>query len=155
MRKKQANKRIVLPDPVYNSRLVTKAINKIMWNGAKGNAQKILYNAFKMIEEKSDKPALEVFEEAISNVSPFLELRSRRIGGANYRIPIETNEDRRITLALRWIISFARNRSEKTMIERIAYEIMAAAKNTGSSVKKKEETHKMAEANRAFAHYRW
>ncbi len=153
-RRGHVTKREVLPDPVYNDVVVTKLINNIMLDGKKGVAQKIVYKAFDQIAEKTGKPALEVFEEAMNNIMPVLEVKARRIGGATYQVPIEVRPDRRQTLALRWLTSYSRNRSEKTMAERLANEIMDAANNTGASVKKKEDTHKMAEANKAFAHYR-
>ncbi len=154
-RRGHAQKREVLPDPVYNDVVVTKLINQIMLDGKKGVAQKIVYQAFDRITEKTGKPALEVFEEAMNNIMPVLEVKARRIGGATYQVPIEVRADRRQTLALRWLTQFARSRSEKTMAERLANEIMDAANNTGSSVKRKEDTHKMAEANKAFSHYRF
>ncbi len=154
-RRGHVQKREVLPDPVYNDVVVTKLINNIMLDGKKGVAQKIVYKAFDIIAEKTGKPALEVFEEAMNNIMPVLEVKARRIGGATYQVPIEVRPDRRQTLALRWLTSYARNRSEKTMAERLANEIMDAANNTGASVKKKEDTHKMAEANKAFSHYRF
>ena len=148
-------KRDVLPDPLYNSKLVTRLINNIMYDGKKGVAQKIVYGAFEKVEEKSGKPALEVFEEAMNNVMPVLEVKARRIGGATYQVPIEVRPDRRQALGLRWLTMFSRKRSEKTMVDRLANEIMDAANNTGSAVKRKEDMHKMAEANKAFAHYRF
>ncbi len=154
-RRGHAQKREVLPDPVYNDVVVTKLINQIMLDGKKGVAQKIVYQAFDRIAEKTGKPALEVFEEAMNNIMPVLEVKARRIGGATYQVPIEVRADRRQTLALRWLTQYARTRSEKTMAERLANEIMDAANNTGSSVKRKEDTHKMAEANKAFSHYRF
>ena len=154
-RKGQVAKRDVLPDPVYNSKTVSKLINNIMLDGKKGIAQKIVYGAFDRVAEKTERPALEVFEEAMNNVMPELEVKARRIGGSTYQVPIEVKPDRRQALALRWLTLYSRNRGEKTMKERLASEIMDAANNTGSSVKKKEDMHKMAEANKAFAHYRW
>ncbi len=154
-RRGHVQKRDVLPDPVYNSKVVTKLINNIMLDGKRGIAQKIVYGAFERVESKTGKPALEVFDEAMNNIMPQLEVKSRRIGGANYQVPIEVRPDRRQTLALRWLTQYSRSRSEKTMEERLANEIMDAANNTGASVKKKEDTHKMAEANKAFAHYRF
>ena len=148
-------KRDVLPDPMYNSKVVTKLINNVMEDGKKGVAQKICYEAFEIMAQKTGKDALEVFEEAMNNVMPLLEVKARRIGGANYQVPIEVRADRRQTLGLRWLVTFARKRGEKTMDLRLANEIMDAANNTGGAVKKKEETHRMAEANKAFAHYRW
>ena len=154
-RKGHTQKRDVLADPLYNSKVVTKLINNIMLDGKKGVAQKIVYGAFERIEAKSEKPAIEVFEEAMNNIMPVLEVKARRIGGANYQVPIEVRADRRQTLALRWLTMFSRKRGETTMEERLAKEIMDAANNTGASVKKKEDMHKMAEANKAFAHYRF
>ena len=154
-RKGHTQKRDVLADPVYNSKVVTKLINNIMLDGKKGVAQKIVYGAFERIEAKSDKAAIEVFEEAMNNIMPVLEVKARRIGGANYQVPIEVRADRRQTLALRWLTMFSRKRGERTMEERLANEIMDAANNAGAAVKRKEEMHKMAEANKAFAHYRF
>ena len=148
-------KRDVLPDPVYNSKLVTKLINSIMLDGKKGVAQKIVYGAFDRIESKSGKPAVEVFESAMNNIMPVLEVKARRVGGATYQVPLEVKPDRRQALALRWITMYARARGEKTMEERLAGELLDASNNTGSSVKRKEDMHKMAEANKAFAHYRF
>ena len=154
-RKGHIQKRDVLADPVYNSKVVTKLVNNIMLDGKKSVAQKIVYGAFSTVEEKAGKPALEVFEEAMNNIMPMLEVKARRIGGATYQVPIEVRPDRRQALALRWMTMFSRKRGEKTMKDRLAGEIMDAANNTGSSVKRKEDMHKMAEANRAFAHYRF
>lgn len=154
-RKGPVAKRDVLPDPIYNSKLVTKLINKLMIDGKRGKAQKILYTAFDIIRDRTGKDPMEVFEQALKNVMPVLEVRARRVGGANYQVPIEVRPDRRYTLGLRWLVQYARLRGEKTMEERLANEIMDAANNTGASVKKREDTHKMAEANKAFAHYRW
>ncbi|NLG80976.1 MAG: 30S ribosomal protein S7 [Bacilli bacterium] len=154
-RKGNVPKRDVLPDPIYNSKLVTKLINNIMKDGKKSIAQGILYGAFERIENKTGKNPLEVFEKALENVMPILEVRSRRIGGANYQVPVEVRQDRRITLGLRWLVQYARLRHEKTMEERLANEIIDASNNVGNAVKKREDTHKMAEANKAFAHYRW
>ena len=148
-------KREVLPDPVYGSELVTRLVNNIMLDGKKGVAQKIVYGAFERIANETGKPALEVFEEAMNNVMPVLEVKARRIGGATYQVPIDVRPDRRQALALRWITTFSRSRSEKTMEERLAKELMDAANNTGAAVKRKEEMHRMAEANKAFAHYRF
>ena len=153
-RKGHIAKRDVLVDPIYNSKLVTRLINKIMIDG-KGVAQKILYNAFDIIEVKTGRKPMEVFEEALENVMPMLELKVRRVGGANYQVPVEVSQERRLTLGLRWIVNYARLRNEKTMEQRLAAEIMDAANGSGASVKKREDTHKMAEANKAFAHYRW
>ena len=154
-RRGQISKRDVLPDPMYNSKLVTKLINNIMYDGKRGVAQKIVYDAFKIVEEKSGKNALEAFQEALNNVMPVLEVKARRIGGSTYQVPMEVREDRRQTLGLRWIRTYSRNRSERTMAEKLAGEIVDAINSTGGAFKKKEETHRMAEANRAFAHYRW
>ena len=154
-RKGHNQRREVLADPLYNNVVVTKLINYIMLDGKKGVAQKIVYGAFDRVAEKTDRPALEVFEEAMNNVMPVLEVKARRIGGATYQVPIEVRADRRQTLALRWLTMFSRKRGEKTMAERLANEIMDAANNTGASVKRKEDMHKMAEANKAFAHYRF
>ena len=154
-RKGAVEKRDVLPDPVYNSKLVTRLINRVMYDGKRGTAQSIIYKAFKQIEEKTGKAALEVFDEAMNNIMPTLEVKARRIGGATYQVPIEVRPDRRQALALRWLTMFSRKRGERTQEERLANEIMDAANNTGASVKRKEDMHKMAEANKAFAHYRF
>ena len=154
-RKGHIAKRDVLADPIYNNKVVTKLINNIMLDGKKGVAQKIVYGAFARIEEEAGKPALEVFEEAMNNVMPLLEVKARRIGGANYQVPIEVRPERRQTLGIRWILAAARKRGEKVMAERLAGELLDAANNTGAAVKKREDTHKMAEANKAFAHYRY
>ena len=154
-RKGHAPKRDVLADPLYDSKIVTKLINQIMLDGKKGVAQKIVYGAFSRIEEKTGKPALEVFESALNNIMPQLEVKARRIGGATYQVPIEVRPDRRQALGLRWLTNFSRARSEKTMEERLANEILDAANETGASVKRKEDMHRMAEANKAFAHYRF
>ena len=154
-RKGHTQKRDVLADPMYNNKVVTKLINNIMLDGKKGVAQKIVYGAFARIEEKAGKPALEVFEEAMNNIMPVLEVKARRVGGANYQVPVEVRPERRTTLALRYLVNYSRLRNEKTMDARLANEIMDAANNTGASVKKREDMHKMAEANKAFAHYRW
>ena len=148
-------KREILPDPVYNSVLVTKLINGIMLDGKKGVAQKVVYDAFDIIEKKLDRNPQEVFTEALNNIMPALEVKARRVGGATYQVPIEVRPERRQTLGLRWLVGYARKRGEKTMKERLANEIMDAVNNTGASVKKREDTHKMAESNKAFAHYRW
>ena len=148
-------KRDVLPDPIYNSKLVTRLINKLMLDGKRGTAQTILYEAFKKIEAKTSKPAMEVFEVAIGNIMPALELKVRRVGAANYQVPVEVSAERRVTLGLRWLVNYSRLRNEKTMEERLAKEIIDASNGLGQSVKKREDTHKMAEANKAFAHYRW
>ncbi|MBP2033128.1 small subunit ribosomal protein S7 [Clostridium algifaecis] len=154
-RKGHIAKRDVLPDPVYNSKVVTKLINNVMEDGKKGVAQKICYDAFKMIQEKTNKEAMEVFEEAMNNIMPLLEVKARRIGGATYQVPIEVRPERRQTLGIRWLLIASRKRNEKYMRERLASELMDAANNTGAAVKKREEMHKMAEANKAFAHYRY
>ena len=148
-------KRDVLPEPMYNSKLVTRLINNIMYDGKKGVAQKIVYEAFEIVEEKTGKNALEVFEQAMENVMPSLEVKARRVGGANYQVPIEVRPERRQTLGLRWMASYSRLRSEKTMKERLAGEILDALNGAGGAAKKRDDTHKMAEANKAFAHYRW
>ncbi len=153
-RKGHIQKRDVLADPLYNNKVVTKLINNIMLDGKKGVAQKIVYGAFRRVEEKTGKPAVEVFEEAMNNIMPVLEVKAKRIGGATYQVPIEVKPERRQTLALRWITMFSRKRGEKTQEERLANEIMDAANNTGASVKRKEDMHKMAEANKAFSHFR-
>ena len=154
-RKGAPAKREVLPDPMYNSKLVTRLINHLMLDGKRGTASTILYDAFDQIKEQTGNEPLDVFEEAMKNVMPVLEVKARRVGGSNYQVPIEVRPDRKTTLALRWIVQYARSRGEHTMSDRLAREIMDAANNTGASVKKREDTHKMAEANRAFAHYRW
>ncbi len=154
-RKGHTQKREILADPMYNSVVVTKLINNIMLDGKKGVAQKIVYGAFEKVAAQTGKDALEVFEEAMNNVMPALEVKARRIGGATYQVPLEVRPERRQALGLRWITLYSRQRSEKTMVERLANEIMDAANNTGSSVKKREDMHKMAEANKAFAHYRF
>ena len=154
-RKGHIQKRDVLADPIYNSKVVTKLVNNIMLDGKKGVAQKIVYGAFNRISEKTGKEALEVFEEAMNNIMPVLEVKARRIGGATYQVPIEVRPERRQARALRWLTVYSRKRGEKTQEERLANEIMDAANNTGAAVKKKEDMHKMAEANKAFAHYRW
>ena len=148
-------KREVLADPVYNSTVVTRLINNIMLDGKKGTAQKIVYGAFDIIKEKTGKEPLEVFNEAMANIMPVLEVKARRVGGATYQVPIEVRPERRQTLGLRWLTLYSRQRGERTMKERLAGEILDAINNTGSAVKKKDDTHKMAEANKAFAHYRW
>ena len=148
-------KREVLPDPVYNSVLVTKLINSVMLDGKKGVAQKVVYDAFKIVEDKTGKNGLDAFKEAMENVMPSLEVKARRVGGATYQVPMEVRPERRQTLGLRWLTTFSRKRSEKTMKERLAGEIMDACNGVGSAVKRREETHRMAEANKAFSHYRW
>jgi small subunit ribosomal protein S7 len=154
-RKGNTPKREVLPDPVYGSVVVAKLINSIMLDGKKGVAQTIVYSAFDQIQAETGKEPMEVFEEAMNNIMPKLEVKARRIGGANYQVPIEVRPERRQTLALRWLTLYTRNRGEKTMAERLAKELIDASNNTGASVKKKEDTHKMAEANKAFAHFRF
>ena len=148
-------KREVLPDPIYNSKIVTKLINNIMLDGKKTVAQKIVYDAFDFVKSKENKDPLEVFETALNNVMPVLEVKARRVGGATYQVPIEIRPERRQTLGLRWLVNYSRNRNEKTMAERLAGEIVDAINNTGGAFKKKEDMHKMAEANKAFAHYKW
>ena len=154
-RRGQISKRDVLPDPLYNSKLVTKLINNIMYDGKKGVAQTIVYDAFKIVEEKLGQNPLEAFTEALENVMPVLEVKARRVGGSNYQVPMEVRADRRQTLGLRWITAYSRSRGERTMAERLAAEIMDAKNSTGGAFKKKEDVHKMAEANKAFAHYRY
>ncbi|MCM3719748.1 30S ribosomal protein S7 [Fictibacillus phosphorivorans] len=154
-RKGPVARRDVLPDPIYKSKLVTRLINKIMIDGKRGVAQTILYNAFDIIKERTNQDPMEVFEQALKNIMPVLEVRARRVGGANYQVPVEVRPERRTTLGLRYLTNYSRLRGEKTMEERLANEIMDAANNTGASVKKREDMHKMAEANKAFAHYRW
>jgi small subunit ribosomal protein S7 len=148
-------KRDVPPDPVYNSKIFTKLVNKVMWDGKKSLAEKICYGAFDIIKEKTKRDPMEVFEEALKNVMPVLEVRPRRVGGATYQVPVEVPPERRLALGIRWLVEFARERSGKSMKEKLAAEIIDAANNTGGAVKKKEDTHRMAEANKAFAHYRW
>ena len=154
-RKGHTQKRDVLADPLYNNKVVTKLINNIMLDGKKGVAQKVVYSAFDQIKEKTEKDPVEVFQQAMENVMPSLEVKARRVGGANYQVPMEVRPARRQTLALRWLTAYSRARSERTMAERLAGELMDAANNTGASVKKREEMHKQAEANKAFAHFRW
>ena len=154
-RKGPVTKREVMPDPIYNSKLVTRLINRIMVDGKRGKAATILYNAFEMIKESTGNDPLEVFEQAMKNIMPVLEVKARRVGGSNYQVPIEVRPDRRMALGLRWLVNYSRLRGEDTMEERLAKEIMDAANNSGASVKKPEDTHTMAEANKAFAHYRW
>ncbi len=154
-RKGNVPKRKVYPDPVYNSVIITKLINNIMLDGKKGTAQRIVYGALEIVGEQTGKNPMDVFEQAINNIMPMLEVKARRVGGSNYQVPVEVRPARRQTLGLRWLTTFARKRNERTMRERLAKEILDASNGTGSSVKKKEDTHKMAEANRAFAHYRW
>ena len=155
MRKKRAEARDVLPDPVYNSKIVTKLVNQIMTRGKKGTAQKILYDAFKIIEKETNRSPLDVYNEALENIKPALEVKSRRVGASNYQVPVEVREERSGSLALRWLVNYAKLRNGKTMSEKLANEIMDAAKGVGGAAKKREDTHKMAEANKAFAHYRW
>ena len=154
-RKGPVPKRDVLPDPLYDSKLVTRLINQIMIDGRRGKAQKILYRAFDLVKERSGQEATEVFDQAMKNVMPVLEVRARRVGGSNYQVPMEVRPERRQALGLRFIVNYSRQRGEKTMEEKLANEILDASNNTGSSVRRKEELHKMAEANKAFAHYRW
>ncbi|QDX92139.1 30S ribosomal protein S7 [Brevibacillus laterosporus] len=154
-RKGPVARRDVLPDPIHNSKLVTRLINRLMLDGKRGVAQNILYNSFDIIQERTGRNPMEVFEEALKNIMPVLEVKARRVGGANYQVPIEVKPERRTTLGLRWLVNYARLRGEKTMEQRLANEIMDAANSTGAAVKKREDTHKMAEANKAFAHYRW
>ena len=154
-RKGHIAKRDVLPDPIYNSKLISKLINNIMLDGKKGVAQTILYDAFAKVEEKTGRPAMEVFDAALNNIMPVLELKVRRIGGANYQVPVEVSPERRQPLGLRWLVNYSRLRNEYEMVDRLANEIIDASNGTGASVKKKDDTHKMAEANKAFAHFRW
>ena len=155
MRKKRAVKRDVLPDPIYKSKVVTKLINSMMIDGKRGKAEKILYSAFDMIKEKTGKEPMEVFNQALENIKPALEVKSRRVGGSNYQVPIEVSNERSQTLGLRWLINYARLRGGHGIAENLANEIIDASNNTGAAVKKREDTHKMAEANKAFAHYKW
>ena len=155
MRKYRAKKREVLPDPIYNSKMITKLINQIMIGGKKGTAQKILYDAFDIVKEKTGKDPMEVYNEAMENIKPALEVKARRVGGSNVQVPVEVKEERAQTLALRWLVNYSKLRNGKGMAINLANEIMDAANGTGGSVKKREDTHKMAEANKAFAHYRW
>ena len=154
-RKGHLVKREVMPDPVYNSKVVTKLINKVMWDGKKTVAEKIVYGAFDIVEEKTGRKAIEVFEQAMESVMPVLEVKARRVGGATYQVPLEIRPERRQTLGLRWLVTYARNRHEKTMAEKLAAEIIDAVNGNGGAFKKKEDTHRMAEANKAFAHYKW
>ena len=154
-RRGQISKRDVLPDPLYNSKLVTKLVNNVMLDGKKGVAQKIVYDAFKTVEEKTGKNALEAFTTALENIMPVLEVKARRVGGSTYQVPMDVRPERRQTLGLRWLVAYARNRGEKTMAERLANEIVDATNSVGGAVKKREETHRMAEANKAFAHYKY
>lgn len=155
MRKRRAIKRDVLPDPIYNSKVVTKLVNTLMLDGKKGTAQTILYEAFEIVKKQTNKEPLEVYNAAMENIKPALEVKSRRVGGSNYQVPIEVKENRSQALALRWLVNYARLRNGKGMAENLAYEIIDASKGVGGAVKKREDTHKMAEANKAFAHYRW
>ena len=155
MRKRRAVKRDVLPDPIYNSKVVTKLINAIMLDGKKGTAQKILYEAFEIVEKQTGKPAMDVYAEALKNISPALEVKARRVGGPNYQVPMEVSDERAQTLALRWLVNYAKLRNGKGMAINLANEIIDASNGEGGAVKKREDTHKMAEANKAFAHYRW
>lgn len=154
-RKARIAKRDVLPDPVYNSKTVTKLVNSLMVDGKKGTAQKLLYSSFELVKNKTGRDAMDVFEDALGNIMPELEVRARRVGGTNYQVPVEVRVERRQTLGLRWLVNYSRLRNEKTMSERLANEIIDAANGSGASVKKKDDTHRMAEANRAFAHYKW
>lgn len=154
-RKGHISKRDVLPDPIYGSKIVTKLINNVMYDGKKGVAQQIVYDAFDILKEKTGKDPLEVFEEAMANIMPVLEVKARRVGGATYQVPMEVRPDRRQALGLRWLVDYSRKRGERTMRERLAGELLDSTNNMGGAYKKKEDTHKMAEANRAFAHYRW
>jgi small subunit ribosomal protein S7 len=154
-RKGPVQKRDVMPDPIYGNKMVTRLINKVMVDGKKGVSQRIVYASFDDVRQRSSKDPMEVFEEAMRNIMPVLEVKARRVGGSNYQVPVEVRNERRITLGLRWLVNYARQRGEKTMVERLANELMDAANNTGGAVKKKEDTHRMAEANKAFAHYRW
>ena len=154
-RKGAVEKRDVLPDPVYNSKLVTRLINRVMYDGKRGTAQTIIYKAFKQIEDKTGKPAIDVFATAINNIMPEVELKVRRIGAANYQVPVEVSPARKQTLGLRWLVTYSRLRGEKTMEDKLANEVIDAANGVGASVKKKQDVHKMAEANKAYAHYRW
>lgn len=154
-RRSRAEKRVVAPDPRFESTTVTKFVNALMYDGKKSTAERIFYGAIDIVEEKAGQPGLNVFRTALTNAKPALEVKSRRVGGATYQVPIEVRPERRTALAIRWLIGFARARSEKTMEERLAAEIMAASRGEGSTIKKKDDTHRMAEANKAFAHYRW
>jgi small subunit ribosomal protein S7 len=155
MRKKRAEKRYLKPDPKYNEILVAKFINSLMYDGKKSVARNMVYNAFKIIEERTQKPGLDVFKKAIDNTAPIIEVRSRRVGGATYQVPTEVRPERRIALSMRWIKAYSRQRNEKSMSLRLASELISASNGEGSAVKKKEDTHKMAEANKAFAHFKW
>ena len=155
MRKRRAIKRDVLPDPIYNSKVVTKLVNQIMQDGKRGTAQKILYDAFKIVEAETGKPAMDVFNEALENIKPALEVKSRRVGGSNYQVPMEVDDERAQALALRWLINYAKLRNGKGMAINLANEIKDAANGVGGACKKREDTHRMAEANKAFAHFKW
>ena len=155
MRKRRAVKRDVLPDPIYNSKVVTKLINQIMLDGKKGTAEKILYQAFDIVKEKTNQEPMEVYDKALENIKPLLEVKSRRVGGSNVQVPVEVDDDRSQALALRWIVNYAKTRNGRSMAENLANEIMDAANGVGGAVKKRDDVHKMAEANKAFAHYRW
>ena len=155
MRKRRAEKKHIKPDPKFNDISVAKFINSIMYEGKKSIARKMLYNSFDIIEERTKKPGIEVFKQAVMNVQPLIEVKSRRVGGATYQVPIEVRPERRIALAMRWLRLFARKRSEKSTAQKLALELIAASKNEGSAIKKKEDTHRMAEANKAFAHFKW
>lgn len=155
MRKRRAEKRFVKPDPKYNEVMVTKFINYLMWDGKKSTARQMVYNAFEIIEQKTKKPAMDVFKKAVSNVQPLVEVRSRRVGGATYQVPMEVRPARRNALAFRWIKNYSRDRKDKSMASKLAAELLAASNGEGSSVKKKDDTHRMAEANKAFAHFKW
>ena len=155
MRRRRAPKRPVMPDPVYNSEVVTKFINKVMWDGKKTLAERIVYGAIEKLNEKGEEKGIDIFLKAIENVKPLLEVRSRRVGGATYQVPMEVRPERQQTLAIRWLVDAARNRNERTMVERLANELWDAANERGAAFKKREDTHRMAEANKAFAHYRW
>ena len=155
MRKRRAEKKFIKPDPKFNDVLVSKFINYLMWDGKKNVTRELVYSSFELVEKKTKKNAIDVFKKAINNVQPLVEVRSRRVGGATYQVPMEVRSERRIALALRWIRNYSRDRKEKTMAARLAAEIIAASNNEGSSVKKKEDTHRMAEANKAFAHFKW
>lgn len=154
-RRGNINKLELLPDPIYDSKVITKLVNQVMWDGKKSRAEEICYGAFDTIKEKTKKDPMDVFEEAMKNIMPVLEVKARRVGGANYQVPIEVRPERRLTLGIRWLVKYARSRSGRNMQEKLAGEIMDAANNAGAAVKKREDTHKMAEANKAFAHYRW
>ncbi|MBK7103992.1 MAG: 30S ribosomal protein S7 [Ignavibacteriae bacterium] len=155
MRKRRAEKRYIKPDPKYNDLLVAKFINYIMWDGKKTVARKVVYGSFELLEEKTKKPALDVFKKAVGNVQPYVEVRSRRVGGATYQVPMEVRPERRVALAFRWLKNYSRDRKDKTMTAKLAAELLAASNGEGSAVKKKEDVHRMAEANKAFAHFKW